>query len=100
MSQPAKNSCVSQFLLNPSSTVKVVATSAALAVVLHKTAIKESSLRGLTLGLTLLNAFWFATTLNMTIFESPLLANVPSLDNWKMLDVGRHRLSWISKMEV
>jgi hypothetical protein len=99
MSQPAKNSCVSQFLLNPFSTVKVVAPSAALAVVLHKTVIKESSLRGLTLGLTLLNAFWFATTLNMTI-ESPLLATVLCLDDWKMLDVGRHRLSWISKMEV
>ncbi|KAI8882001.1 hypothetical protein K501DRAFT_286066 [Backusella circina FSU 941] len=36
----------------------------------------------------------------MSYIETPLLANVPSLDEWKKLDVGRHRFSWISKIEA
>jgi hypothetical protein len=95
-----KQSKVSKFLLNPWSTVKVVLPAAAIQVVLHNTFIKKASLRELTLGLTLLNAFWFATTLNLSYIETPLLANVPSLDEWTKLDVGRHRFNWINKIEV
>lgn len=91
---------VSEFLLDPWSTVKVVVPSAALQVIIHQTCLKKASLRELTLGLTLLNAVWFATTLNMSYIETPLLANVPSLDENQKLDVGRHRFNWINKIEV
>ena len=91
---------VSKFLLDPWSTVKVVLPAAAVQVVIHNTVLKKASLRELTLGLTLLNAFWFATTLNLSYIETPLLANVPSLDDWTKLDVGRHRFNWINKIEV
>lgn len=95
-----KQSKVSKFLLDPWSTAKVVLPAAAIQVVLHNTALKKASLRELTLGLSLLNAFWFATTLNLSYIETPLLANVPSLDEWTKLDVGRHRFNWINKIEV
>lgn len=91
---------VSEFLLDPWSTVKVVVPSAAVQVLIHQTCLKKASLRELTLGLTLLNAIWFATTLNMSYIETPLLANVPSLDDSQKLDVGRHRFNWINKIEV
>ncbi|KAI9259071.1 hypothetical protein BY458DRAFT_541265 [Sporodiniella umbellata] len=91
---------VSKFLLDPWSTAKVVLPSAALQLVLHKTVVNKASLRGLTLSLTLLNALWFATTLNLSYLETPLLANVPSLDEWQKLDVGRHRFNWINKIEA
>lgn len=94
------NSKVSQFLLDSWSTAKVVLPSAAVQIVIHKTFVNKLSLRELTLGLTLLNAFWFATTLNLDFLETPLLANVPSLDEWTKLDVGRHRFSFINKLEV
>ncbi|KAL9552895.1 hypothetical protein PS6_004205 [Mucor atramentarius] len=91
---------VSEFLLDPWSTVKVVVPSAAVQVLIHQTCLKKASLRELTLGLTLLNAIWFATTLNMSYIETPLLANVPSLDDSQKLDVGRHRFNWINKIEA
>ncbi|OBZ87014.1 hypothetical protein A0J61_04934 [Choanephora cucurbitarum] len=90
---------ISNFLLDPWGTAKVVLPSAALQVVLHQTVMKKASLRELTLGLTLLNAIWFATSLNLNFLETPLLANVPSLDDWNKLDVGRHRFSLINKIE-
>lgn len=95
-----KQSKVSKFLLDPWSTAKVVLPAAAIQIVLHQTSLKKASLRELTLGLTLLNAFWFATSLNLSYIETPLLANVPSLDEWTKLDVGRHRFNWINKIEV
>ncbi|KAG1053376.1 hypothetical protein G6F43_004542 [Rhizopus delemar] len=95
-----KQSRVSKFLLDPWSTAKVVVPSAAIQLILHKTVVNKFSLRELTLGLTLLNAIWFATTLNMSYIETPLLANVPSLDEWQKLDVGRHRFNWINKIEA
>lgn len=95
-----KQSKVSKFLLDPWSTVKVVLPAAAIQAVIHNTVLKKASLREVTLGLTLLNAFWFATTLNLSYIETPLLANVPSLDEWTKLDVGRHRFNWINKIEV
>lgn len=95
-----KQSKVSKFLLDPWSTAKVVLPAAAIQVVIHQTGLKKASLRELTLGLTLLNAIWFATTLNLSYIETPLLANVTSLDEWTKLDVGRHRFSWINKIEV
>lgn len=95
-----KQSKVSKFLLDPWSTAKVILPAAAIQVVLHNTVLKNASLRELTLGLSLLNAFWFATTLNLSYIETPLLANVPSLDEWTKLDVGRHRFNWINKIEV
>lgn len=91
---------VSQFLLDPWSTAKVVLPSAAAQIIIHQTVLKKASLRELTLGLTLLNAIWFATTLNMSYIETPLIANVPSLDDNQKLDVGRHRFNWINKIEV
>ncbi|CAO3674815.1 unnamed protein product [Rhizopus stolonifer] len=97
---PTSQSKVSKFLLDPWSTAKVVLPSAAIQLILHKTVVNKSSLRELTLGLTLLNAIWFATTLNMSYIETPLLANVPSLDEWQKLDVGRHRFNWINKVEA
>lgn len=97
---PQSPSKVSKFLLDPWSTAKVVVPSAAIQLILHKTVISKTTLRELTLGLTLLNAIWFATTLNLSYLETPLLANVPSLDEWQKLDVGRHRFSWINKIEV
>ncbi|GAA5813925.1 hypothetical protein MFLAVUS_007414 [Mucor flavus] len=95
-----KQSKVSKFLLDPWSTAKVVLPAAAIQVVIHQTGLKKASLRELTLGLTLLNAIWFATTLNLSYIETPLLANVTSLDEWTKLDVGRHRFSWINKIEA
>ncbi|CEI86832.1 hypothetical protein RMCBS344292_01260 [Rhizopus microsporus] len=97
---PQSPSKVSKFLLDPWSTAKVVVPSAAIQLILHKTVISKTTLRELTLGLTLLNAIWFATTLNLSYLETPLLANVPSLDEWQKLDVGRHRFSWINKIEA
>jgi hypothetical protein len=91
---------VSRFLLDPWSTAKVVLPSAAVQLVIHQTVLKKASLRELTLGLTLLNAIWFATTLNLSYIETPLLANVPSLNEETKLDVGRHRFNWINKIEV
>jgi hypothetical protein len=96
----SESNCVSQFLLDPWSTAKVVLPSAAVQLIVHNTCLKHASLRELTLGLTLLNTIWFATTLNLSYIETPLLANVPSLDEWTKLDVGRHRFNWINKIEV
>lgn len=95
-----KQSKVSKFLLDPWSTAKVVLPCAAMQIVVHNTCLKHSNLRELTLGLTLINTFWFATTLNLSYLETPLLANVPSLDEWTKLDVGRHRFNFINKIEV
>ncbi|KAI9476276.1 MAG: hypothetical protein EXX96DRAFT_576523 [Benjaminiella poitrasii] len=102
MSRPPMktNNKVSNFLLDPWSTAKVVLPSAAVQLIIHQTVFKKASLRELTLGLTLLNAIWFATTLNMSYIETPLLANVPSLDEITKLDVGRHRFNWINKIEA
>ncbi|KAI8968323.1 hypothetical protein BDF20DRAFT_895650 [Mycotypha africana] len=91
---------VSNFLLDPWSTVKVVAPAAAVQLVLHNTVLKKASLRELTLGLTLLNAIWFATTFNCSYVETPLIAKVPSLNENTKLDVGRHRFNWINKIEA
>jgi hypothetical protein len=95
-----KQSKISKFILDPWSTAKIVLPCAALQVVVHNTCLKNSNLRELTLGLTLINAFWFATTLNLSYLETPLLANIPSLDEWTKLDVGRHRFNFINKIEV
>lgn len=100
MSVSTRQSKVSQFLLDSWSTAKVVLPSAAVQIVIHQTVLKKLSLRELTLGLTLLNAIWFTTSLDLGFFETPLLANVPSLDEWQKLDVGRHRFSFINKIEA
>ncbi|KAI7903199.1 uncharacterized protein BX663DRAFT_507823 [Cokeromyces recurvatus] len=94
------NNKVSKFLLDPWSTVKVVLPSAAVQLVIHQTLFKKASLRELTLGLTLLNTIWFATTLNLSYLETPLVVNVPSLNEVTKLDVGRHRFNWINKIEA
>ncbi|KAI8978041.1 hypothetical protein BDB01DRAFT_837484 [Pilobolus umbonatus] len=91
---------LSNYLLDPWSTVTVLVPSAAIQVLLHKTVLKDASLRELTLGLTLINTFWFGITLATKFLETPLLANVPSLNEWQKLDVGRHRFSLLNKVEI
>ncbi|KAI9492936.1 hypothetical protein BDB00DRAFT_957765 [Zychaea mexicana] len=93
-------SCLTRFLTDPWSSAKVVVPSIAIEVVLHKKVWEKASLRHLTLYLTLANAYWFATSLNFNLFETPLLCQVPSLDERQKVDVGRHRYGWLNKVEL
>ncbi|KAI8143389.1 hypothetical protein BJV82DRAFT_514819 [Fennellomyces sp. T-0311] len=93
-------SCLTRFLTDPWSSLKVVIPSVAIEVVLHKKVWEKTSLRHLTLYLTILNVYWFANSLNFSFFETPLLCQVPSLDQQQKLDVARHRLGWMNKLEL
>ncbi|KAG0744018.1 hypothetical protein G6F57_004069 [Rhizopus arrhizus] len=97
---PKDQSKLSKFLLDPWSTAKVAIPSAACSLILYKTCVSKASLRELTLSLTALNAIWFATITNVAFLETPLLAAVPSLDEWQKVDICRHRISWMNKLET
>ena len=98
MSTPS--SCLSRFVTDPWSSLKVVIPSVAIEVVLHKKVWEKTSLRHLTLYLTMLNVYWFSSSLNFSFFETPLLCQVPSLDQRQKGDLARHRLGLMNKLEV
>ncbi|CDS04464.1 hypothetical protein LRAMOSA07171 [Lichtheimia ramosa] len=94
------SSALSQFLTDPWSTLKVLAPSVAVEVILHKQVWQKASLRDLTLCLALVNAYWLGTTLNVSFFETPLLCQVPGLDERQQAEIARHRYGWINKAEL
>lgn len=94
------SSAVSQFLTDPWSTLKVLAPSVAVEIILHKQVWQKASLRDLTLCLALVNAYWLGTTLNVSFFETPLLCQVPGLDERQKGEITRHRYGFINKAEV
>ncbi|KAI9269317.1 hypothetical protein BDA99DRAFT_597395 [Phascolomyces articulosus] len=94
-------SCITRFVTDPLSVVKVLVPSVAIEIILHKQVWEKSSLRHLTLYLTMANVYWFATSFNFSFLETPLLCKVPeSLDKSQKLDVGRHRFGWLNKIEL
>lgn len=82
------------------SAVKVLVPSVAIEVLLHKKLWQKSSLRDLTLYLTIINTYWFATTLNLSFLEPSLLLRTSHLSDQQKLDYGRQRLNWLNKIEV
>ena len=94
-------SCLSRFVTDPWSTVKVIVPSIAIEVILHKQVWEKASLRHLTLYLTMANVYWFATSFNVGFLETPLLCKVTDgLNKSQKLDIGRNRLGWLNKIEV
>lgn len=94
------SSCLTRFLEDPWSSLKVVVPTVAIEVILHKKVWEKASLRELTLGLTVVNVYWFATTSNISLFETPLLTQVPTLDDRQKADNARHRYNWLNKLEL
>ncbi|KAI7850843.1 hypothetical protein BDC45DRAFT_538799 [Circinella umbellata] len=94
-------SCLTHFVTDPWSTVKVIVPSIAIEVILHKKVWEKASLRHLTLYLTMANVYWFATSFNVGFLETPLLCKVTDgLNKSQKLDLGRNRLGWLNKIEL
>ena len=96
---PYSNYCTN-LLDDPLGAVKVLVPSVAIEVLLHKNVWQKTSLRDLTLYLALVNTYWFATSLNLSFLETPLFMQSPHLNDQQKEDCGRHRFSWLNKMEV
>jgi hypothetical protein len=82
---------------------KVLIPSVAIEVLLHYKVWEKTSLRKLTLGLALVNTYWLATTLNLSLLVSPLLlkeASKGEADAEKKLECGREHFNILNKLEV
>ncbi|KAI8889697.1 hypothetical protein K501DRAFT_266865 [Backusella circina FSU 941] len=82
---------------------KVLIPSVALEVLLHYKVWEKTSLRKLTLGLALVNTYWLATTLNLSLLVSPLLlkeAAKSEADAEEKLKCGAEHFNILNKLEI
>ncbi|KAI8891256.1 hypothetical protein K501DRAFT_327873 [Backusella circina FSU 941] len=95
------DSCA-QALADPMTVVKVLVPSVAIEAVVHHQVWKYASTRTLTLGLALLNTYWFATSFNMTALVSPLYIkcknDASKLEETK--ECSRHHFNLLNKLEI
>lgn len=96
----SKCSCLVRFLNDPWSPVKVFLPSLAIEVILHRNVWQKTPLRHLTLYLVAVNVYWLATSVNWGLLETPLLLQLPSLDDRQKMETARHRFSFLNKVEV
>ncbi|KAI8374427.1 uncharacterized protein BYT42DRAFT_594529 [Radiomyces spectabilis] len=99
-SSPSAVSCCARFITDPWAAAKVLVPSVAIEVVLHNKVWQKCSLRHLTLYLALINTYWFASTINLSFLESPLIMHIPTMDEKQKTECGRYRFNWLNKFEI
>ncbi|KAI9311413.1 hypothetical protein BX666DRAFT_1998144 [Dichotomocladium elegans] len=92
--------CFSKIFDDPLSAVKVVVPSIAVEFILHKKVWEKASLRDLTLALALVNAYWFASTLNVSFFDTCLISKMPTIDSRQQMEINCRRFQWFNKAEL
>ncbi|GAB5588345.1 hypothetical protein Unana1_03245 [Umbelopsis nana] len=99
MSSSSDTSCVSTFLLDPWSSAKIALPSVAIQAIIHRTVLEKLPIRTLTLWLSLVNTYWFASTLNQSFLDTPIKQFV-HVDKAQSFNIGRHLFSWLNKLEI
>ncbi|KAG2176801.1 hypothetical protein INT44_007465 [Umbelopsis vinacea] len=94
------NSSVSNFLLDPWSPIKIALPSVAIQAVLHYTVLEKLPIRSLTLALSLVNTYWFASTLNQSFLDTPITLLSSTDDKVHSANVGRLIFNWLNKLEI
>ncbi|CAO3687118.1 unnamed protein product [Umbelopsis vinacea] len=97
----SNTSSVSKFLLDPWSPAKIALPSVAIQAILHRTVLEKLPIRTLTLWLSLVNTYWFASALNQSFLDTPIKQyTYPSVDKSQSTNIGRHLFSWLNKLEI
>ncbi|KAH8555002.1 hypothetical protein BGW37DRAFT_219636 [Umbelopsis sp. PMI_123] len=96
----SNNSPVSTFLLNPWSPAKIALPSVAIQAVMHYTVLEKLPIRTLTLWLSLVNTYWFASTLNQSFLDTPITLLTSVDDKTHAANIGRLIFNWLNKLEI